>query len=177
MTAVAPASPPVTDPDDLAGLARSPRNRLLLLDNAGRLGVIATEGTDVDFLTRHGWRVTGALPALFPEQLGDPAFRGDFGLGHPYLAGEMANGISSPRMVVAMARAGMLCCYGAGGVSPDRVARAVADISAALPGRRNWGVNLIHSPGEPAVERATAELLIRADVPVVSVSAYLDLTP
>ncbi|GAA1300557.1 PfaD family polyunsaturated fatty acid/polyketide biosynthesis protein [Saccharothrix xinjiangensis] len=168
---------PATDPDDLARLSHSPRNGLLLLENEGRLGAIGTGRIDVDFLARHGWQVTGALPALFPQQLGDPSFRVDFGLDHAYLAGEMANGISSSRMVVAMARAGMLCCYGAGGVSPDRVVRAVADISAALPGRRNWGVNLIHSPGEPAVERAAAELLVRTDVPVVSASAYLDLTP
>lgn len=89
----------------------------------------------------------------------------------------MANGIATTRLVIAMAEADMLGFFGAGGLAPDRVEDAVGELASALGDRPNWGVNLIHSPNEPAVEDRVAELLLQRGVPVVSASAFMDLTP
>ncbi|MET8714586.1 PfaD family polyunsaturated fatty acid/polyketide biosynthesis protein [Streptomyces sp. NPDC004735] len=121
--------------------------------------------------------VVGTLPPLYPEWLGGRTFCEAHGVRFPYVAGEMANGIATTRMVVAMARAEMLGFFGAGGLGPTEVEHAVRELAAELPGRSNWGVNLIHSPNEPALEHRVARLLLRRSVPCVSVSAYMDLTP
>jgi len=115
------------------------------------------------------------VPAVRPDDLGDPAFRADHGLRCAYLAGAMANGIGSVAVVQAMARAGMLGFFGAAGLDPARVEQAVAELQSTL-GDRPWGVNLIHSPNEPDLEAAVADLLVRRQVRRVEASAYLGVT-
>ena len=48
----------------------------------------------------------GGVPALKPENLGDESFRRDHRLRYAYVAGAMANGIASTRLVAEMSRAG-----------------------------------------------------------------------
>lgn len=117
------------------------------------------------------------LPALYPEWLGDRSFCEAHGVRFPYVAGEMANGIATTRMVIAMAEAEMLGFFGAAGLSFERVEQAVAELEAALGDRAPWGVNLIHSPNESALEDRVADLLIRRGVARISVSAFMDMTP
>lgn len=118
----------------------------------------------------------GTLPPLYPEWLGDRDFGEVHGVRFPYVAGEMARGIATTRMVIAMARAEMLAIFGAAGLGAGAVERAVYELSGALGGDRPWGVNLIYSPAEPALEEHTAELLLRGGVPIISASAYMDIT-
>ncbi|MER5553623.1 PfaD family polyunsaturated fatty acid/polyketide biosynthesis protein [Streptomyces sp. NPDC002793] len=121
--------------------------------------------------------VVGTLPPLYPEWLGGRTFCEAHGVRFPYVAGEMANGIATTRMVAAMARAEMLGFFGAGGLGLADVERAVRGLATELAGMSNWGVNLIHSPSEPDLEYRVAELLLRHAVPCVSASAYMELTP
>ncbi|MFT3926482.1 MAG: PfaD family polyunsaturated fatty acid/polyketide biosynthesis protein [Myxococcales bacterium] len=122
-------------------------------------------------------QVTAMLPATRPESLGDRAFREAHGVRFAYVAGEMANGISTTRMVIEMARAGMLGFFGAGGLSYGQVQESVTEITSVLGGSTAWGVNLIHSPNEPELEERVAELLIAQRVPRISASAFMALTP
>jgi trans-AT polyketide synthase/acyltransferase/oxidoreductase domain-containing protein len=117
----------------------------------------------------------GTLPPLYPEWLGDRDFGEVHGVRFPYVAGEMARGIATTRMVIAMARAEMLGIFGAAGLDPSAIERAIHELSAAL-GDRPWGVNLIYSPAEPALEERTADLLLRGGVRIISASAYMDIT-
>ena len=107
--------------------------------------------------------------------LGDASFRRDHGLHYAYVAGAMANGIASEALVIAMARGGMLGFFGAAGLSPVRVEAAVERLQREL-GTLPFGVNLIHSPNEPAIEAAVADLLLRRGVKLIEASAYLRLT-
>ncbi|HUP23083.1 MAG TPA: PfaD family polyunsaturated fatty acid/polyketide biosynthesis protein [Thermoanaerobaculia bacterium] len=124
--------------------------------------------------------VVATLPPLYPEWLGDRSFTEIHEVRFPYVAGEMANGIATPRMVIEMARAGFLGFFGAAGLAPDRVESALDEIAGALGsgnGARSWGSNLIHSPNETSIEEAIADLYIRRGVARVSASAYMGLTP
>ncbi|MCU0659376.1 MAG: PfaD family polyunsaturated fatty acid/polyketide biosynthesis protein [Polyangiaceae bacterium] len=116
------------------------------------------------------------LPALYPEWLGDRGFCEAHGVRFPYIAGEMANGIASAAMVIAMGKAHMLGFFGAGGLLPARIEREVVSIREAL-GPLPWGANLIHAPHEPAIEDATTDIFLRHGVRNVCASAYMDLTP
>lgn len=124
-----------------------------------------------------GYELVGTLPGLYPEWLGDRSFNRAHGVRFPYVAGEMAGGIATVASVVAMSRAKMLGFFGAAGLALPAVERAVAELRRSLPGLDNWGVNLIHAPAEPGHEERLVDLLLRAAVPTVSASAYLELTP
>jgi PfaD family protein len=110
-----------------------------------------------------------------PEDLGDPSFRSEHGLKYAYVTGAMANGIASCEIVEAISKMGGLGFFGAAGLPPARVEQAIDRLQANL-GVNPWGINLIHSPNEPDLEAAVADLFIRKGVRLVEASAYLDLT-
>jgi trans-AT polyketide synthase/acyltransferase/oxidoreductase domain-containing protein len=138
---------------------------------SGRIGVGFPGGAGAAALER-----IGVLPPSYPEWLGDRAFTETHRLRFPYVAGEMANGIATVEMVVAMARAGMLGFFGAAGLPLARVERAVEQLRGTLGDGAPWGVNLIHSPADARAEEETAALLVRSCVPCISASAFMSLT-
>jgi trans-AT polyketide synthase/acyltransferase/oxidoreductase domain-containing protein len=119
--------------------------------------------------------VVAYVPPVRPQSLGDASFCADHGVAYPYIGGSMANGISSVETVVALARAGMVGFFGAAGRPLPEVAEAIARVRAELKDEP-FGFNLIHQPGEPSLEAATAELYIREQVQLVEASAFLGLT-
>jgi PfaD family protein len=113
------------------------------------------------------------VPPLLPNQLGDREFCRELGIRFPYLGGSMAKGISSIAMAQELGRAGMLGFFGAAGLPFATVEAAVNQLTdAPFP----CGFNLIHSPHEPDLEAALAELYIRKRVRLVEASAFLALT-
>lgn len=122
--------------------------------------------------------LAGWLPPLYPEWLGDRGFAEAHGVRFPYVTGAMANGIATPRLVAAVAHAGMLGFYGAAGLAFDRVAAGLDEIERLLEGQPvAWGANLIHSPQEPELEERVADLFIRRGVRFLEASAFMGLKP
>ncbi|MEU6148393.1 PfaD family polyunsaturated fatty acid/polyketide biosynthesis protein [Actinosynnema sp. NPDC047251] len=158
-------------------MAHRTREELVVLDGGPDSSLGLAVGGRLETGSGDGYPVVGLLPPLYPERLGDPRFCAAHGTRFAYVAGEMANGIATVDLVVAVARAGMLGAFGAAGLPTRVVATAVDELSARLSGRANWAVNLIHSPTEPRAEEEIASLLLERRVPCVSASAYLDLTP
>lgn len=112
-------------------------------------------------------------PPLPPENLGDPYFKKRHKLRYAYIAGAMANGITSVRMVQETGRAQMLGFFGAAGLSLDKIEAAIYSLKEHnLP----FGFNLIHSPNDPKLEAAVVNLYLKHEISLVSASAYLDLT-
>ncbi len=123
----------------------------------------------------HGFPLLAVSPPCRPHNFGSASFASDHGVRFCYATGAMANGIGSAELVEAMGRAGMLAFFGAAGLGPDTVEDAIDRISTRL-GDLPWGFNLIHSPYEPLLEEAVADLYVRRGVTRVSASAYMDLT-
>jgi trans-AT polyketide synthase/acyltransferase/oxidoreductase domain-containing protein len=143
----------------------------------GRIGV-GLDGTLTQHAEAESLPVLGFLPPLYPEWLGDRSFAETHHTRFPYVAGAMANGIASTQLVVAMAEGGCLGFFGAAGLSLARVGAAIEALQRTLdPRQLPWGVNLIHSPAEAALEDAVADLLLQKQVRCVEASAYLQLTP
>jgi len=146
----------------------------------GRLGV-AFAGEMLPAEQQNGaptWPLVATLPGVWPEWLGDRTFLEVHKTRFPYVAGAMANGIHTARLVIALAKAGMLGFFGAAGLPRHRVEQAIDEIEGALAGTGlPWGVNLIHSPNEASLEEGVADLLIRRGVRRVEASAYMALTP
>jgi PfaD family protein len=162
---------PAFDPGGVARIVARVRDTVYVV--RGEPG----SGIGVSVAPADGYELVGTLPPLYPEWLGDRSFCEAHHVRFPYVAGEMANGIATTAMVVAMARAEMLAFFGAGGLAPARVEAAVDELVATIGDLPNWGVNLIHSPNEPAIEERVADLLVRRGVPIVSASAFMGLTP
>jgi len=143
-----------------------------------RIGIVRDADIHVGPSPEDALRVQGILPPLHPESLGDQGFLATHGLRFPYVGGEMALGISTPSMVIALGRAGMLGFLGTAGLNPHEVEHQCGEIQRALdPEGLSWGVNLIHSPHEPQQEEALVELFLGLGITRVSVSAFMNLTP
>ena len=119
--------------------------------------------------------LAGFTPPLLPTDLGDADFKKKYGLQYAYIAGAMANGITSVEMVTAAGKAGMLGFFGSAGLDLPTVEAAV-DRLQALPGDIPFGSNLIHSPNEPELEQGIVDLYLSKGVRLVSASAYLRMT-
>ncbi len=115
-------------------------------------------------------------PRLRPEDLGDPVFKQTYSLKYAYVAGAMANGITSVRMVEEMGRAGMMGFFGAGGLPPERIQEAILALKERLGEAHPYGFNLIHSPNDPELETAVVDLYLKHGIGRISASAYLNLT-
>ncbi len=140
--------------------------------------LVERDGNLVPIPDVHPVTGTGTLAHAPPcplENLGDASFRRDHGLRYAYVAGAMAGGISSVDLVEAVSRAGMLGIFGAAGLPLESVEAAVDRITSDL-GDLPYGFNLIHSPGDPDLEAAVADLYLRRKIRCIEASAYLDLT-
>ena len=142
---------------------------------SGKDAVVAhTEGTAGLGEDQHeSAPLLGFAPPCPPENLGDAGFCADLGIRYPYLGGSMAKGISSATMAEELGHAGMLGFFGAAGLPYAEVEAAVDRLAkSGVP----FGVNLIHSPHEPELEKALADLYIQKKVQIVEASAFLALT-
>ncbi|CAB5104403.1 Enoyl-[acyl-carrier-protein] reductase [FMN] (EC, inferred for PFA pathway [Olavius algarvensis associated proteobacterium Delta 3] len=117
----------------------------------------------------------GYVPPLLPEDLGDPLFKSSHGVNYAYVAGAMANGITSVEMVNAVGNAGMIGFFGSAGLSIAEIEAAIHRLRKQMPDGP-FGMNLIHSPFEPDLEQATVDLYLDRKIRLVSASAYLDMT-
>jgi len=152
---------------------------LFLVATESGLGV-ATGGRAEMFSGRQPekaeYSLTGYAPPLPPDRFGDPGFKRMLNLRYPYVAGAMANGISSVKMAQAMARGGMVGFFGSAGLPPAKVEAAINELQATLVDLP-FGVNLIHSPGDPDLEKTVVNLYLEKKIRLISASAYMRLTP
>ncbi|HEX4954741.1 MAG TPA: ACP S-malonyltransferase [Thermoanaerobaculia bacterium] len=115
-------------------------------------------------------------PCLAAERLGSASFRRDYGLRYAYLAGSMYQGIASTRLLIRLARNGLMGFFGTGGLGLAAIEAALQELKRELGPRASWGANLLYPLDEPELEAATVELLLAHDVRFVEAAAYLRIT-
>jgi PfaD family protein len=118
------------------------------------------------------------LAFCFPytaEMLGDQIFKETYKLRYALYGGAMANGIASEEFVISLGNSGFMGSFGAGGLVPARVEKAINRIQESLKDKP-FVFNLINSPFEPALEQRTTELYLKYGIRVIEASAYLTLT-
>jgi PfaD family protein len=176
------AVPPAFRPNEISALIQSIHLPLhIIRDEAtglvglgceGRVSLAGAVGNDSSY------SILASLPPLHPEWLGDRDFRETHQVRFAYVSGEMANGIATAQMVIAMAKEQMLGFFGAAGQSLARIEQGMVAIRSALEGTEySWGSNLIHSPAEPRLEEATVDLYLRMGMRRMSASAFMALSP
>src|SRR4051812_24685863 len=116
---------PEFDRHSLGPLLERVREPLHLVRRSGAIGASLTPPVAGDDAEWHG-----TLPPLYPEWLGDRDFLNTHGVRFPYIAGEMATGIATSRMVIAAARSGMLGFFGSAGLPLEQTEQAITEIEA-----------------------------------------------
>lgn len=116
-------------------------------------------------------------PTITPTQLGSPAFREAYGIKYAYLVGAMYRGIASHEMVIALGRAGLMGFLGTGGMDLETVRHAIASIQASLSPLEPWGVNLLCTFEDPALEWESVRLYLAMGVTRIEAAAYVQMTP
>ncbi|MEU1054211.1 PfaD family polyunsaturated fatty acid/polyketide biosynthesis protein [Streptomyces sp. NPDC005876] len=125
-----------------------------------------------------GLRPLAAVGPLSPEEIGSGDFRRHHGARYAHMAGAMAGGIAGEELVTAYGRAGHLASFGAAGLPPARIDRALERLRGALgPSGAPYACNLLHHPTDPATERACVDACLRHQVRCVEASAFVRLTP
>ena len=158
------------------------RDKLLQLDktccivkNGDSVGVCLKEDAEGSSSGSSLSLLAQALPLKITE-LGDREFMKFHGLRMAYMTGSMANGIASENLVISSGKVGLLSSFGAAGLLPSKIEKAINNIQKALP-EGPYAFNLIHSPSEDAIERAAVDLYLKYRVRTVEASAFLGLTP
>ncbi len=145
---------------------------------------VVNDGSRIGFTTNgelcqkngKGANLVGLLPPTSISAFGDPSFNAAYGVRAAYYAGGMANAIASEEMVIALAREGLMGSFGSGGLSPERLLKAIESITAAVP-NGSFLFNLLHNPFEPEMEQKTVELYLENGIHAVEAAAYIRLTP
>lgn len=158
--------------DVYAAVDRLDQTVYVLRGHSDRLG--AATGGQVGAFGQYG--VLAAAAPVPPERLGSAAFQAAHKVRYAYMSGAMANGIASEELVIALARAGYLASFGAAGLLPERIEKALDRFATEIPGLP-YAANLIHSPSEERLERSGVDLFLAKGVRCVEASAFMDLTP
>lgn len=108
--------------------------------------------------------------------LGDLNFKKRYNLKYAYLAGAMYRGISSEEMVIKLGKSGIMCSYGAGGLSLENIENAIRIIRQELSNNQPYSINLLHNPMNPEREKKKIDLLIKYDVAVVDAAGFIDIS-
>ncbi|MFO7765524.1 MAG: PfaD family polyunsaturated fatty acid/polyketide biosynthesis protein [Pelovirga sp.] len=158
----------------ISDLLRQITRPLMLIEADGQMKVAALDLLSTDNRITGG-DVRGFIPACSLHSLGSRSFCRDHGLEYAYVGGSMAKGISSVAMVKAFGEAGMLGFFGSAGLPLEEVEAAIDELQQHVP-QIPFGVNLIHSPTEPELEKSLVDLYLRRGVHLVEASAFLGLT-
>ncbi len=116
------------------------------------------------------------MPACRLEDLGDASFRLDHGLRYASCRGRWPTGSARSRSSRRWGGGDFLGIFGAAGLSLNAVEQAIDKIQHGMGDSIPYGMNLIHSPGEPELEAAVVDLYLRRRVRLVEASAFLNLT-
>jgi len=152
---------------------RNLNNPVFAIEKNGKIGLTNT-GT-ITVSSNGIGDLAGMVWPVNASDFGDPGFLSTYGVQAAYYAGGMANAIASEELVTALGQAGLMGCFGSGGLSPARLSTAIDTIQAEL-GNAPYMFNLLHNPFEPSAEQATVDLLLEKDVRVVEAAAYINLT-
>lgn len=111
------------------------------------------------------------------KRFGSPSFLEAFNLVEPLMAGAMYRGISSPDLVIAMAKAGYLASLGTGGLDLESIKRAVRRMQDVLVSKERFAVNLLAEYSGSGREMKTVKMLLGEGVTIIEAAAFVEVTP
>ena len=118
-------------------------------------------------------------PVIFKEtgknSLGSDTFKKRYQVKYAYATGGMYKGIASVPVVVEGSKNGILSFFGSGGLTIEQIENAINAIKKENV--ISYGVNLLHSPDNPAMEEQMVDICLSNNVPNIELSAFMNITP
>jgi len=113
-------------------------------------------------------------PSLHPKDLGSRDFKHRYNIKYPYVAGAMAQGISSVELVKAAGNAGMIGFFGSAGLPMNDLEKIILRLNTEAADII-YGMNLVFS-GTPEQEMAIVDLYLKHGIQLISAAGYLRLS-
>lgn len=108
--------------------------------------------------------------------LGSITYKESLSLKYAYSAGSMYKGVSSSKMVIALAKVGVMSYFGTGGLSLKRIEEEISNIQDQLDGKFSFGMNLIYDMYEPGKEINLVDLYLKKGIKNIEASAYMQIS-
>ncbi|MGE7726580.1 ACP S-malonyltransferase [Bacillus cereus] len=131
--------------------------------------LVEEESKPVERANNAQWKEMKALT------LGSEQFKKDYNLRYAYVTGSMYRGIASEQLVIRMGRAGMMGFFGTGGLKLERIEEAIINIQSQLSNGESYGMNLIHTHDNEALEETNVDLFLKYGVRHIEASAYMSV--
>lgn len=109
--------------------------------------------------------------------LGNAAFKKEYGIKYAYMSGAMYRGISSKELVVAMGKANLMGSLGTGGMHYNKIRNDIDYIQRKLSDGQNYSMNLVCNLSNPQEEIKTIELYLEKRIKRIDAAAFLQITP
>lgn len=106
------------------------------------------------------------------QELGSKEFREEYNLKYSYCTGGMYKAISSPALVISVAKEGMLSFLGSGGVALKQLESHIATVKNTL-GDITFGVNVMSSSND---EARVFGLIRKYGIHVIEAAAYISVS-
>lgn len=151
---------------------------LFIIDIDNKLGA-CTKGTlisdESSLILRDCFKMLCYAAPQHPMHLGSPIFKKRYNINYAYVAGDMANGISSVELVKAAGTANMLGFFGSAGLKTHELKNAIARLRSET-NNISFGINLIHAAGSPSREFNLVDLFLNNDIHLISAAGYLRMS-
>lgn len=108
--------------------------------------------------------------------LGSKEFIKDYNLKYAYTIGSMFRGITGEKMVIEAGKNGILCSFGTGGLSLERIEEAINNIQGVLRKDQPYAFNLMYNINKQQEEENLVELYLKYDVNILEISNYFSIT-
>lgn len=105
--------------------------------------------------------------------LGNAEFKKANGLQYAYLCGPMYCNISSSKMVVELAKAGMLGFLGTDGCKVEQIKKEISIIHNSLEQNEAFGVSITWNPNQEETESELIQLCINENIRRIEASEYM----
>lgn len=108
--------------------------------------------------------------------LGNPDIMKRYNIQSTCFVGPMQMGISSAEMVEKLAKDNMLSFLGTTGVELKKIERELESLKRNCGQSVSYGVSVVHTPRDPQREMDLVNLLLKQEVHIIEVSAYIKIT-
>lgn len=111
-----------------------------------------------------------------PEDLGSDNYKKSYKVKYAYAAGGMSKGISSSKMVVALAKSRMMSYFGSAGLSYKKIKQELSKIKEQLGADYSFGVNVVYNIYNPENDLRVINLCLDQGICFIEASAYMQIT-
>ncbi|MCG8569828.1 MAG: ACP S-malonyltransferase [Spirochaetes bacterium] len=111
------------------------------------------------------------------ESLGNKEFKKEYHTKYTYVVGGMHYGISSPQLIINLAKAGILSFFGTNGLELSVIEKGITEIQKKLQNGEPYGMNLVHHIEDKEKDEKLINLFLDCQIKNIEISSFTSITP